>query len=440
MVSLGCSKNLVDGEVMLGILKNNGHEIVSNKNIADVIIVNTCAFIETAQQEAVDTILEMAKLKETGLKKLIVTGCLANRYRDEIIKEIPEVDIVLSTSSIDDILDAINCSESKIFDRDFGSIDYLNTTRLVSTAKPTAYVKIAEGCDNFCTYCIIPKLRGRYISRRVEDVVNEVNFLAENGYSEIILVAQDVTVYGKDIYGKKSLSRLIREISKVDKIKWIRLLYCYPEEIDDELIYEMRDNEKLIKYFDIPIQHASDKILKMMGRRGNRKCIEDVIHKIRDIIPDVLIRTSLIVGFPGESEEDFEILKEFVKNIKFDRLGVFKYSREEGTPSYDFSNQVDESLKESRYNDIMSIQNLVSRENNKKRMGEVCEAVVEGVSDDGIFYEGRTKKEVPDIDGKVYFVAKRSLSIGEVVLIKIINTDDYDLIGVVLDDEDEFAK
>ena len=441
MVSLGCSKNLVDGEIMLGMLKDSGCEIVSEKEEADVIVVNTCAFIETAQQEAVNTILEMAALKKSGLKKLVVTGCLAQRYKDEIIKEIPEVDLVLGTSNVGDILKVLNDSnEDKIFCGDFVNVDYLNNKRVVSTTKPTAYIKIAEGCDNFCTYCIIPKLRGKYISRKIEDIVKEAEFLANEGYSEIILVAQDVTVYGRDIYGQKSLVSLIREISKIDAIKWIRLLYCYPEEITDELIEEIKNNDKLIKYLDIPIQHASDRILKMMGRRSNKKCIEDVIHKIRSNIPGVLLRTSLIVGFPGETDEDFGVLKNFVKDIKFDRLGVFKYSREEGTPAYNLGNQIAESLKQSRYDDIMLIQNVISREKNKERLGEVCETIVEGISEDGIFYEGRTKKEAPDIDGKIYFTAQEYLSIGDIVLTKIINTDDYDLIGVVLRDKDEFAK
>ena len=423
---------------MLGILKDNNYEIVSNKEDADIIIVNTCAFIETAQQEAIETILEMAKLKEKSLKKLVVTGCLAQRYKDEIIKEIPEVDAVVGTSSVGDILVAIADEQKEdVFCKSFGNIDYLNHKRVVSTNKPTAYIKIAEGCDNFCTYCIIPKLRGKYTSRKIEDIVKEAKDLAKEGYSEIVLVAQDVTVYGKDIYKEKAIVPLVRELSNIDGIKWIRLLYCYPEEITDDLIKEMKENEKLLSYLDVPIQHASDKVLKRMGRRGTSSFIRDILRKIRKEIPDVVLRTSLIVGFPGETKEDFEILEDFVKEIEFDRLGVFKYSREEGTPAYKLKDQIDEEIKEDRYNKIMTIQNGISNKKNKKRLNKVYEAIVEGVSDDGIFYEGRTKEEAPDIDGKIYFTAMRDLNIGEYVLTKIINTDDYDLIGVV---EDEFTE
>lgn len=438
MVSLGCSKNLVDGEIMLGMLQDNNYEIVTNKEEADIIIVNTCAFIESAQQEAIETILEMAKLKEKKLQKLIVTGCLAQRYKDEIIKEIPEVDAVVGTSSVGDILSAIeNKGNDNIYCKEIGNIDYLNHRRVVSTSKPTAYVKIAEGCDNFCTYCIIPKLRGRYTSRKIEDIVKETQTLADDGYSEIVLVAQDVTVYGKDIYNQKAIVSLIKEISKIDGIKWIRLLYCYPEEITDDLIKEMKENKKLIKYLDVPIQHASDNVLKRMGRRGTSEYIRNTLDKIRKEIPDVILRTSLIVGFPGETDQDFEILEDFVKEIEFDRLGVFKYSREEGTPAYNLKEQISEAIKEDRYNKIMTIQNEISRNKNKNRLNKVYETIVEKVSDDGIFYEGRTKEEAPDIDGKIYFTAMRDLDIGEYVQTKIVNTDDYDLIGVV---EDEFAE
>lgn len=438
MISLGCPKNLVDSEIILGILRDNNYDIVSSKEDADVIIVNTCAFIESAQQEAIDTILEVSQLKEKNLKKLIVAGCLAQRYKEEILKEIPEVDVVLGTSKVGDILEALSDdNRGQVLCGEFGNIDYLNKTRVVSTAKPTAYLKIAEGCDNFCTYCIIPKLRGRYISRRIEDIVSEAKFLAEGGYSEIVLVAQDVTVYGRDLYGEKKLVNLIKEISKIDKIKWIRLLYCYPEEITEELIQEVKINDKLVSYLDIPIQHVSDGILKRMGRRGNRALIQKVIKNIRDSIPNVIIRTSLIVGFPGEEEEDFAVLKDFVKDVEFDRLGVFKYSREEGTPAYKMGHQISDELKDKRYNEIMTTQNEISKKKCQSRLGKVYETIVEGVADDGIFYEGRTAKEAPDIDGKVYFTSDRELEIGDFVFTKIVNTDDYDLIGVVVD---EFAE
>ncbi|MBP5427442.1 MAG: 30S ribosomal protein S12 methylthiotransferase RimO [Clostridiales bacterium] len=439
VISLGCPKNLIDSEIILGILKDNKYEIVTDKEEADAIIVNTCAFIESAQQEAIDTILEVSKLKGKKLKKLVVAGCLAQRYKDEVIKEIPEVDAVLGTSKVGDVLNVL--SDEKDGDRvvcgSFGNIDYLNKSRVVSTAKPTAYLKIAEGCDNFCTYCIIPKLRGRYVSRKIEDVVKEAKILSDEGYSEIVLVAQDVTVYGKDLYGKKRIVELIQEISKIDKVRWIRLLYCYPEEITDDLIQEMRTNSKLLNYLDIPIQHASDYVLKKMGRRGNRALIQDVIKKIRESVPDVVIRTSLIVGFPGERDEDFVVLRDFVDSIKFDRLGVFKYSREEGTPAYNMENQVSEKVKEERYNDIMTIQNKISKEKCQGRLGRIYETVVEGVADDGIFYEGRTRYEAPDIDGKIYFTSGEELNIGDFVSTKIVNADDYDLIGVVID---EFAE
>lgn len=438
MISLGCPKNLVDSEIILGILRDNNYEIVSTKEDADIIIINTCAFIESAQQEAIDTILEVSRLKEKNLKKLVVAGCLAQRYKEDILKEIPEVDVVLGTSRVGDVLKALSDDEhGHVLCGEFGNIDYLNKTRVVSTTKPTAYLKIAEGCDNFCTYCIIPKLRGRYTSRKIEDIVDEARFLAQSGYSEIVLVAQDVTVYGKDLYGEKKIVDLVREISKIDEIKWIRLLYCYPEEITDELIEEIRINSKIVRYLDIPIQHASDGVLKRMGRRGNKELIQNVINNIRDNIRDVIIRTSIIVGFPGESEEDFDVLKEFVQKVEFDRLGVFRYSREEGTPAYSMREQVSKEVKDKRYHDIMTIQNEISKRKCLGRLGRTYETIVEGVADDGIFYEGRTAKEAPDIDGKVYFTSNRELAIGDFVLTKIVNADDYDLIGVVVD---EFAE
>lgn len=435
VVSLGCPKNLVDSEVMLGVLNNGDFEITGNEEDADIIIVNTCGFIESAKQESINTILEMAEHKKNSCELLIVTGCLAERYRDNIIKEMPEVDAVVGTGNYSEIADVIEKAYSGKKVLRYGkldTIDYPEGKRILSTRKGYAYLKIAEGCDNFCTYCIIPSLRGRYRSRKIEDLVHEAAQLAAEGVGELILVAQDTTRYGIDLYGEHKLANLIQQLSAIDGIRWIRLLYCYPEDIDDALIDEVAKNPKVCKYMDIPIQHASDRILKAMGRRGTSKEVRELISKLRERIPGIVIRTTFIVGFPGEEEEDFEKLHDMVKQIGFDRLGVFNYSKEEGTPAAGMKSQIPEKVKLHRRNSIMECQRGIVLQKNKERIGRVYSALVEGVADDGIFYIGRTYAEAPDIDSLVYFTSSEPLETGSFVDIRILNTDDYDLIGDVV--------
>lgn len=443
IVSLGCPKNLVDSEIMLGILKKKDYEITPDESDADIIIVNTCGFIESAIEESINTILEMAANKKRNCKYLIVVGCLAQRYKETILKEIPEVDAVVGTKGYGHIAEIIEklyqsegtISQGKRLFVDFeNGVEYLNTERVLSTSKGYAYLKIAEGCDNCCTYCIIPKLTGPYTSRRMEDIVEEARQLAKEGAKELILVAQDVTRYGEDLYKQKKLVDLMREISKIKEIKWIRLLYCYPEEIDEILIAEMASNPKIVKYLDIPIQHASDKVLNAMGRRGTLENLEMLLDRIKSRIPDIVIRTTFIVGFPGEDEKDFKILYSFVKKHQFDRLGVFMYSKEEGTIAYDMKPQIKKSVKESRLNDIMQLQKEIVMEKNNERLNKVYTVLVEGVADDGLFYMGRSYGEAPDIDNLVYFTSKDPLEFGSFVEVKILNVDEYDLIGEVIDE------
>ena len=443
IVSLGCPKNLVDSEIMLGLLKGENYEITPRVEEANVIIVNTCGFIESAKKESIETILEMAGYKEDKCEILIVTGCLAQRYKEDIVKEIPEVDAVVGTGSYGRIAELIKdiygykgtgTKNSSVLCDDISCVDYLNNERVISTNTGYAYLKIAEGCNNCCTYCIIPKLRGPYISRDMDEILHEAKFLAQKGVKEVILVAQDVTRYGEDIYKKRKLVELIRKISRISGIEGIRLLYCYPEEIDDSLINEIAVNPKVLKYIDIPIQHASDRILGLMGRRGTKKQMDDLLTKLRARIPEIIIRTSLIVGFPGENEEDFKTLYNFVARHSFDRLGVFTYSKEEGTPAYKMKPQVKAAVKQSRYNDIMVLQNQIANKKNKMRLGKIYKVLVEGVADDGIFYYGRSYAEAPEIDGVIYFTSQEPLTVGEYAYIKILNTDDYDLIGEVIDE------
>lgn len=434
MISLGCPKNLVDSEIMLGLLKKD-YEITNDPKTADVLIVNTCGFIESAKQESIDTILEMAKYKEENAEILIVTGCMAQRYKESIIEEIPEVDAVVGTGKYTEIAQVINRAyegHKEILIDNIESESLLESDRVLTTEKGMAYLKIAEGCDNHCTYCIIPSLRGKFRSRTIETIVKEAEDLSKNGVKELILVAQDTTRYGIDLYGEKRLVELIRELSKIDEIEWIRLLYCYPEEIDDKLIDELAGNPKVCKYLDIPIQHASEKVLKIMGRRGSHKDTLEVLSKIRARVPEVMLRTSIIVGFPGETEEDFEILKEFVKDFKFDRLGVFEYSKEEDTPAAKMKGQIPQKVKQDRRELLMSLQQAITASINNTRIGKVYKTIVEDVSDDGIFYYGRTYSEAPDIDGLVYFTSQEPLEAGEFVNVKILNIDNYDLVGEVV--------
>jgi len=435
LISLGCPKNLVDSEIMMGIIKDEGFEITTDLQTAHIIIVNTCAFIGDAKEEAVTTILDAAQYKNDGnLECLIVTGCLAERYKEEIIKEIPEVDIVIGTGSIGKLAEIIeNRSKNNLPQRIYtdlpDKVDYLDSERLLSDDKPYAYLKIAEGCDNHCTYCVIPSLRGAYRSRTIESIAKEAKSLAKQNKKEIVLVAQDVTNYGTDNYGEKKLVALIQELSKIEDIERIRLLYCYPELIDDSLIKEMRDNPKLCKYFDIPIQHISDKVLKSMGRRGTKEYIINLIKKIRTEIPDVTLRTTLIAGFPGETEEDFKELCEFVEEMKFEHLGVFAYSREEGTPAGKMKGQLPRKVKHARRNAIMEIQQQNVEKYNSSRIGKIYDTIIDGVADDGIFYIGRSQAEAPEIDPVIYLTSSEPLETGAVVPVVIHCADGYDLVG-----------
>ena len=435
IVSLGCPKNLVDSEIMLGLLDKKKYQIVNNQDEADIIIVNTCGFIETARQESINTIIEMGKCKNNNnCKLLIVTGCLAERYRQDILSEIPEVDAVLGTGSYSEISDIIDKAYAGEKPENYGELSgtaYLENDRIVSTGNGYAYLKIAEGCDNCCTYCVIPSLRGPFRSRKLEDIVAEAAKLASKGIKEIILIAQDTTRYGIDIYKERKLSELLQRISQIQEIRWIRLLYCYPEEITDGLLDEMVNNPKICKYLDIPIQHASDKILKSMGRRGSSKALAELFDKIRIKLPDAVIRTTLIVGFPGESEEDFEIMAGFVKTYRFDRLGVFMYSKEENTPAALMKPHISQKLKKKRYDTIMKLQQPIAEQINKDRLGREYQVLAEGVADDGIFYYGRSYQEAPDIDGQIYFTSEYPVQIGDFVTIKILAVEKYDLIGEV---------
>lgn len=418
-VSLGCSKNLVDTEMMIGLFKKNKYEIVNNPEEAEIIVINTCGFIEPAKEEAINTILEMAKYKEENCKYLIVTGCLVERYKEDLIKALPEVDLFVKFSEYDTIwnqIDTIINSKEKQ-----GNLDFLN--RVISTGKNYAYLRIAEGCNNFCTFCAIPYIRGRFTSRKIEDVLDEAKMLAKQGYKELIVIAQDTTKYGVDIYGKPRLAELLHEISKIEGIEWIRFLYAYPETITDELIEEVKNNDKICKYFDIPMQHISNNMLKKMNRKSTGESIKNLITKLRREIPNVIIRSTLMVGFPGETEEDFNEMYEFVKWAKLDKLGCFTYSKEEGTVAYKMENQVHPMTKKKRYNKIMKLQQTISEENMEKHLGKTLKVLVE---ENGI---GRSYMDVPDIDGVIYL--KGNAKINSFVNCKIIGKKEYDLIGEV---------
>ena len=440
-VSLGCSKNLVDTEKTIGIFKANNYEIVNSPDNADVIVINTCGFIESAKEEAINTILEMAEYKKKKCKYLIVMGCLVERYKEELEKAIPEVDLFIKYSEynmlwrkIQELLqrDATTNKTAKINNSkiDEDKYDDFNkvTERVVSTGTNYAYLKIADGCSNRCTYCAIPYIRGPQISRKMEDIIEEAKRLATEGYKELILIAQDTTKYGTDIYGEPKLVELLEEISKIDQIKWIRFLYAYPETITPDLIKLVKENDKICKYFDIPIQHISDTVLKRMNRQSNGKTIRNLIQTLRKEIPDVVIRTTVMVGFPGETKEDFEELYNFLKEAKFDKLGCFAYSKEDGTPAARIKEQVHPMTKKSRYNKIMALQQEISKENLEKQIGKKVEILVEGKSFDGRTYVGRTYMDVPDIDGIAYLNTDKNLQSGDFVKAKIIDVSNYDLI------------
>ena len=433
LISLGCDKNRIDSEIILKNI-NAANVIVNDPREADVIIVNTCGFIESSKQESIDTILEMAEYKNKyNCKLLVVTGCLTQRYGKELTELLPEADIMLGVNDYNKLNESIQkCIENK--ESKYYSFNYSDSTinegeRILTTESYTAYLRISEGCDNFCTYCIIPKIRGRYRSRNMESILLEAKNLADQGVKEIILVAQDTTRYGIDIYGKKVLSELIREISKIDNIEWIRILYCYPEEITDELIDEIASNDKVCKYLDIPIQHISNDVLKLMGRRGRKEQIVENINKLRDEVEDIVIRTSIIAGFPGETAENFDELKEFIKETKFGKLGVFRYSQEDGTPAAIMENQIDEDTKKKREEELMKLQQEISTEINTKKVGKIYKVLVEGKQED--LWYGRNYEMAPQIDGLVYFKSDEVLSKGTMVNVKITDSYEYDLMGVV---------
>ena len=439
-VSLGCDKNLVDTEKMLGILGGDGFQFTDSEEEADVIIINTCCFIGDAKEESVNTILEMARCKEEGrCKALLVTGCLAQRYKDEILTEIPEVDGILGTSSYDQIGAMVKqiLEEKKEHVSCFRDINALPRTdggRMVTTGGHYAFLKIAEGCDKHCTYCIIPSLRGSYRSVPMEDLLQEARGLAAQGVKELILVAQETTLYGVDLYGEKSLPRLLRELAKIPGIQWIRIQYCYPEEITDELIQVIREEEKVCHYLDIPIQHASDPVLKRMGRRTNQEELRRIIGKLRKEIPDIVIRTTLISGFPGETEEDHEELMAFVDEMEFERLGVFAYSLEEDTPAAQMPDQVPQELKEERRDEIMELQQEIAFEKAESLVGRVLDVMIEGKVADEPAYVGRTYMDSPNVDGLIFVNADLQLMSGDFVRVKVTGAAEYDLIGEVYDE------
>lgn len=447
MVSLGCDKNLCDSEAMLGLLAKHNYNITNDEQEADAIIVNTCSFIKDAMEESVNTVLEMAKLKQQNLKYLIVTGCMAQRFKDEIFAEIPEIDACLGTSSFDKILDVIeelkardgieNAEEISVYD----DIDRLATitesNKVITSGTFMGYLKIAEGCDKFCTYCVIPHIRGHYRSVPMEQLLKEAEYMASQGIEELVLVAQETTCYGKDLYGEKRLHVLVRELAKIDGIKWIRLMYCYPEEIYDELIDCFKEEPKLLHYIDMPMQHSEDAILKRMGRRTDRASIETVIGKLREAAPDIAIRTSLIAGFPGETQEEHEALMAFLDEQELDRVGVFTYSREDGTPAATFENQIDEETAEQWRNEIMELQQEISLDKNETFVGKIMQVIIEGYSSDDDVYVGRTYRDAPGVDGLVFVNCDYELMSGQIVDVRINEVGPYDMIGGIVDESAE---
>ena len=437
-VSLGCPKNQLDTEVMLHEVANAGYEITPEETEADVVIINTCGFIESAKQESIESILDIAWLKKNHkLKAIVVTGCLAERYRESILEELPEVDAVLGVGSIHNIVEAVEAvtvKKKKGSKRKYTSFEDKETVRLggdriLTTPEYMAYLKIAEGCDNRCAYCAIPSIRGKFRSRTFEDVVAEAKQLEALGVRELCIVAQDITRYGLDLYGEYKLAELLRRITEATSIPWIRLLYCYPDKVTDELIAEIRDNPRILKYIDLPLQHVSDHMLKAMNRHGDGKTVREVVAKLRREIPDIIIRTTFIVGFPGETEKDFCELCEFVKEARFDRAGVFTYSREEDTAAYDMPDQIDEQVKLDRMDLLMREQLEINEENNRKMIGKTVTVLCEDYDPVGEIHFGRSAADAPEIDGKVYFRSDRRIAAGSFVKVKIREVVDYDLIG-----------
>ena len=449
-VSLGCSKNLIDTEIAIGKFKNNNYKIVNNPSEAEIIVINTCGFIDSAKEEAINTILEMAEYKKQKCRYLIVMGCLVQRYYEDLIKELPEVDLFIKLEDydnfwniIEDLIkrDIVTKTKQKLSNKISEmkplpmatSEEFMD--RVVTTGKNYAYIKIGEGCSNRCTYCAIPYIRGPFVSRKMEDILEEAKMLAKTGIKELIVIAQDTTKYGVDIYGESKLAELLSKLSKIKGIEWIRFLYSYPEGITDELIQEVAQNKKIAKYFDIPIQHISDSILKKMNRKTSKKQITELLEKIRTQIPEVTLRTSLIVGFPGETNDDFKELQEFVSQAKFDKLGAFMYSKEEGTPAEKLPNQIHKNTKKSRYNKIMQEQQKISKQNLENKIGKTYDVLIEEISFDKKFLIGRTMQDVPEIDGLVYVkVQENDLAveqkIGQIIKCKITEVSNYDLIGI----------
>lgn len=449
-VSLGCSKNLIDTEIAIGKFKNNNYKIVNNPSEAEIIVINTCGFIDSAKEEAINTILEMAEYKEQKCRYLIVMGCLVQRYYEDLIKELPEVDLFIKLEDydnfwniIEDLIkrDIVTKTKQKLSNKISEmkplpmatSEEFMD--RVVTTGKNYAYIKIGEGCSNRCTYCAIPYIRGPFVSRKMEDILEEAKMLAKTGIKELIVIAQDTTKYGVNIYGESKLAELLNKLSKIEGIQWIRFLYSYPEGITDELIHEVAQNKKIAKYFDIPIQHISDSILKKMNRKTSKKQITELLEKIRTQIPEVTLRTSLIVGFPGETDDDFKELQEFVSQAKFDKLGAFMYSKEEGTPAEKLPNQIHKNTKKSRYNKIMQEQQKISKQNLENKIGKTYDVLIEEISFDKKFLIGRTMQDVPEIDGLVYVkVQENDLTveqkIGQIIKCKITKVSNYDLIGI----------
>lgn len=433
MISLGCPKNQVDAEVMLKRLTDAGYVLVNETDKADIVIVNTCGFIEDAKKESIDAILEMADLKADGvIKKILVTGCLAQRYADEIFSEIPEADGVIGIGANDDIVKV--CDTLFETDEHYGCFPpkenlSLGGGRILSTPEYTAYLKIAEGCSNRCSYCAIPYIRGDYRSRKLEDVLEEANMLCEKGVKEIILVAQDTSRYGEDLYGEQKLPELLDELQKIEKLRWVRILYCYPDRITDELLDAVARNDKVCHYLDLPLQHADEKILKAMNRNGNKQSLLDLVAKIREKLPDMIIRTTFITGFPGETDEEITALSEFVNEAKLDRVGCFAYSREEGTPAYDLPEQVDPEVAASRAETIMEQQYAITQEKLQACMGKTYDVLVEGYDSYTDSYYGRTYMDSPDIDNNVVFTCGYEINDGEIVPVEMFDSDEYSLIG-----------
>lgn len=433
LISLGCDKNLVDSEVMLGLLNKAGHQLTNDETEADVVVVNTCAFISDAKEESINTIIEMGELKKTGkLKKLIVAGCLSQRYKDEIMKELPEIDVIIGATNYDKIVEAIGTDEESIVD-DINYTPRPIAERIVTTNASMAYFKIAEGCNKLCTYCIIPHIRGRYRSMPMDSLIASAEKLASDGIKELVLVAQETTLYGVDLYGEKKLPELLTKLSEIESIEWIRLLYCYPEEITDELIEVMATNPKICHYVDIPIQHSENAILKRMGRRTSREDIVELVGRLRVAMPDIAIRTTLISGFPGETQELHDGLVDFVDECEFDRLGVFTYSPEEGTPAAEYEDQVDGELAAKWRDEIMELQQEISYEKNQQMIGTTQKVLIEGYLVDDDVYVGRTYRDAPGVDGIVFVSAPYELISGSFVDVKITEANEYDLTGVIVE-------